>query len=221
LTGLRPQPATLGATEATTRGAKPGRRDCAAPQASPSRFVLGGKGMAHLRSIARSGALLAGLALALGVFGPGQALADQAMHTVRAPFTSQDVSTYPLKDGFVNVTHTNGPVNFEQKLFQLHGALPNTEFFITRKLLFSVGGSVVATATLPSGLSFSTDEHGNGHISTPLAPDDPALVNFKVTLSTVFPPGTVVTMVNQLYDGPTLAYEAEPYVAGFDWKWTP
>jgi hypothetical protein len=165
---------------------------------------------------------------------PGVALGDQAMHTVRAPFVSQDPSTYPLKDGFVNVTHTNGPVNFEQKLFQLHGALPNTELFITRKLLFTYMGTLVATACMPSGLSFWTDAHGDGHTSTPLAPDDPALVAFKVKLGTVFPPGIVVTMVNQLYDGPTpvsngspvcggptLAYEAEPYVAGFDWKWTP
>jgi hypothetical protein len=159
--------------------------------------------------------------LAIGALAPGAALGDQAMHTVRAPFVSQDASAYPLKDGFVNVTHTNGPVNFEQKLFQLHGALPDTEFFITRKLVFTYAGTVVATAIMPSGFSFWTDKHGNGHISTPLAPDDPALSAFKVTLSTVFPPGTVVTMVNQLYDGSTLAYEAEPYVAGFDWKWTP
>jgi len=159
---------------------------------------------------------------------PGAALGDQAMHTVRAPFGSQDPSTYPLKNGFVNVTHTNGPVNFEQKLFQLHGALPNTEFFITRKLLFEYMGTVVYTACVPSGLSFWTDDHGNGHKSTPLAPDDPGLVGLRGNLANVFPPGTVVIMVNQLYDGPTpvcdgptLAYEAEPYVAGFDWKWTP
>jgi hypothetical protein len=151
---------------------------------------------------------------------PGVALGDQTMHTVRAPFVSQDPSTYPLKNGFVNVTHTNGPVNFEQKLFQLHGAKPDTEFSITRKLVFTLGSTVLATVILPSGLSFITDTHGNGHIMTPLAPDDPALVAFKVTHGGL-PSGTVVTMVNQLYDGATLAYEAEPYVAGFDWKWTP
>lgn len=152
---------------------------------------------------------------------PGVAMGDQTMHTVRAPFVSHDPSTYPLKNGFVNVTHTNGPVNFEQKLFQLHGAKPDTELFITRKLEFAVEGTVVYTAYVPSGYSFWTDKQGNGHVSTPLAPDDPALVAFKVTLATAFPPGTVVTMINQLYDGTTLAYEARPYVAGFDWKWTP
>jgi hypothetical protein len=152
---------------------------------------------------------------------PGVALGDQAFQTVRAPYHSLDANTYPLKNGFVVAVHMNGPVNFEKKEFQLHGALPNTEFFITRKLLFAYRGTVGYAASMPSGLSFWTDDHGNGHISTPLAPDDPNLSAFKVTLDTDFPPGTVVTMVNQLYDGPTLAYEAEPYVAGFDWKWTP
>jgi hypothetical protein len=74
----------------------PGRRDCAAPQASPSRFELGGKGMAHLRSIARFGVLLASLVLALGVFGPGQTLAD--VHGTNLPFkgTMNGTSTVDL-----------------------------------------------------------------------------------------------------------------------------
>jgi hypothetical protein len=176
----------------------------------------------EVRSVRRILALLSPLLLIGALLGtPGVALGDQAMHTVRAPFASQDESTYPLKNGFVNVTHMNGPNYFEKKLFQLHGAQPNTEFGITRKLVFTLGNTLLATAIMPSGLSFSTDGHGNGHIMTVLLPDDPALVAFKVTLTTVFPPGTVVTMINQLYDGTTLAYEAEPYVAGFDWKWTP
>ncbi len=45
----------------------------------------------------------------------GVSFADQAFQTVKVPFHSLNTSVYPLNDGFVVVTHMNGPVNFEKK----------------------------------------------------------------------------------------------------------
>ena len=70
---------------------------------------------------------------------PGVALADQAFQTVRAPFNSLNESTYPLRGGFVVATHMNGPVNFEKKEFQLHGAKPNTELFLQQDIRRTCG----------------------------------------------------------------------------------
>ena len=149
------------------------------------------------------------------------AFADQAFHTVRAPFYSLNPSAYPLKGGFVVAAHMNGPNYFEKKEFQLHGAKPNTQFFIYRvfqeDLRFHGTGPVIVPAgtKLYSGFSFWTDKHGNGHIITPLAPTHPSLEAIEGTAS--------LHIKNQLYEGMlpggTLAYEADWYETFFDWKW--
>jgi hypothetical protein len=173
--------------------------------------------MAHLRSIARFGVLLAGLVLALGAFAPGVALGDQTMHTVRGEFQSLDPSAYPLKDGFVVVTHMNGPVNFEKKEFQLHGAKPNTEFFLYRAFPEGVPGVIPPGAALYAGLSFWTDEHGNGHVTAPMAPDNPTLQNLK-KLGVDH-----LLLTNVLYDGlgGIPAYATDSWVTYLDFEWTP
>ena len=168
------------------------------------------------------------VAIVLAVIGlllvpSGAAVADQAFQTVKAPFYSLDPSAYPLNDGFVVVTHMNGPVNFERKEFQLHGAKPNTQFFIYRVFqedlrLHGTGPVIVPAGTkLYSGLSFWTDEHGDGHIITPLPPDAPALQAIKGTVS--------FHLKDLLYDGPlpggTLAYESDWRETLLDWEWTP
>ena len=157
----------------------------------------------------------------------GVAFADQAFHTVRAPFHSLNESAYPLKNGFVVATHMNGPVNFEKKEFQLHGAKPNTQFFIYRvfgeDLHRNVPPYLVPAGTpIYSGLSFWTDEHGDGHIMTPLAPTDLALNAIEGTVSlhitNVLSDGILPTPSTPSGTG-TRAYAAEEYVTFFDWKW--
>lgn len=180
--------------------------------------------MAHLRFTARFGILLAGLVLAIGALvGPGVALADQTFQTVRAPFYSLNEFAYPLQHGFVVATHMNGPVNFEKKEFQLHGATPNSQFFIYRVFAEPIG-PIPAGTPLYSGFSFWTDEHGDGHIITPQSPTNPSLHLLK-SLGVEH-----LTITNVLYDGllvkdggtgGTPAYAADPYVTYFDWEWTP
>jgi hypothetical protein len=153
----------------------------------------------------------------------GAAIADQTFQTTRAPYYSLDESVYPLKNGFVVCTHMNGPNYFEKKEFQLHGAKPNTQFFIYRVFqedlrLHGTGPVIIPAGTkLYSGFSFWTDKHGDGHIITPLAPTAPALEAIKGTVS--------AHAKNLLYDGllpeGTLAYETDWNETFFDWEWTP
>lgn len=178
--------------------------------------------MAHLRFTTRVGMLLAGLVLTIGL-APGVAMADQAFQTVRGPFHSLNESAYPLQDGFVVVTHMNGPINFEKKEFQLHGAKPNTQFFIYR-VLPDGAGPIPAGAILYSGFSFWTDAHGNGHIMTPMAPTAPNLQLLKKA-------GVDhLLLTNVLYDGllakdggtgGTPAYATDSWVTNLDFRWTP
>ena len=155
--------------------------------------------------------------------GPGVALADQAFQTVRGPFHSLNEATYPLQDGFVVVAHMNGPVNFEKKEFQLHGAKPNTQFFLYR-VLPDGAGPIPAGAILYAGSSFWTDEHGNGHIITTGTPTDPPLPLAK-SLGIDH-----LLLTNVLYDGllakdggtgGTPAYATESWVTYLDFDWTP
>lgn len=175
-------------------------------------------------SISRIAVVAIVLAVIGVLLGPsGVSLADQAFPTLRVPFYSLNEPLYPLQDGFVVVTHMNGPINFEMKEFQLHGAKANTQFFIYRvfqeDLRFHGTGAVIVPAgtKLYSGFSFWTNEHGDGHILTPLSPTAPSLEAIKGTVS--------LHIKNQLYDGPlpggTLAYEADWYETFFDWEWTP
>ena len=153
----------------------------------------------------------------------GVASADQAFQTVRAPLYSLNESAYPLKDGFVVVTHMNGPVNFEKKEFQLHGAKPSTQFFIYRVFqedlrLHGTGPVIIPAGTkLYSNFSFWTDAHGNGHIITPLLPDAASLQAIKGTAS--------FHLKDLLYDGMlpggALAYESAWRETVLDWEWTP
>ena len=144
----------------------------------------------------------------------GTAVADQAFQTLRAPFHSLDESTYPLKDGFVVSVHMNGPVNFEKKEFQLHGAKPSTEFLLYRVFAEPVGPYPPGTP-LPAGFSIVTDDHGNGHVITPQSPTNPTL-SFLKSLGI-----TELTITNVLYDGGTPAYASDTYVTYLDWDWTP
>lgn len=169
------------------------------------------------------------VAIMLAVIGvllvpSGVSFADQAFQTVKVPFYSLDPSAYPLNDGFVVVTHMNGPVNFEKKEFQLHGAKPNTQFFIYRvfqeDLRYHGTGQVIVPAGTPlySGFSFWTDEHGDGHIITPLSPTAPSLEAIKGTVSLHL---TSVLSDGMPNAGGTRAYQSDWYETFFDWEWTP
>ena len=169
-----------------------------------------------MRKILALSGVLAIIALLLV---PGFVSADQTFQTVKSEINSTNLSVYPLEGGFVIATHMNGPVNFEKKEFQLHGAKPNTQYFIYRifqePLRYHGTGQIIVPAMTPlySGFSFWTDEHGNGHIITPLAPTAPSLEAIEGTVS--------LHIKNQLcvgLGGP-VAYDTDWYETFFDWRW--
>ncbi len=152
----------------------------------------------------------------VGVLPSGVAFADQTCKTNKVSFYSCDDENYPLKNGFVISTHMNGPNYFEKKEFQLHGARPDTQYFIYREipLLETAGFS----RWVYSG-NFTTDKHGNGHITTYLSPSDPGLMMLKNAHV------DNLTLTNWLFNGPqdsgVPAYKTDELTTYFDWKWTP
>jgi hypothetical protein len=145
--------------------------------------------------------------MVVGVLPSGIAFADQTCKTNKVSFSSCNVTAYPLKNGFVISTHMNGPNYFEKKEFQLHGAKPDTQYFIYRE--------IQGIGWIPSG-NFTTDIHGNGHITTYLSPSDPGLILLKNVLHL-----DSLTLTNWLYEGNTPAYKTDELTTYFDWKWTP
>ncbi|MFC1947477.1 hypothetical protein ACFLXY_06115 [Chloroflexota bacterium] len=166
----------------------------------------------------------------VAVLPSGVAFADQTCKTNKVSFYSLDEENYPLKNGFVISTHMNGPVYFEKKEFQLHGARPDTQFFIYREFpenIYIPGTDIVAIPAgtqLYSGDSFWTDKHGNGHITTSLPPwaDNFILCKFygidHLTLKNVLFDGL---LVKDGGSGGVAAYESETLVTYLDFRWTP
>lgn len=146
------------------------------------------------------------------------AFADQTSHTTKFHFDSLDQEDYPLKDGFVLSIHMNGPIYFEKKEFQLRGAKPDTQFFIYRvfkeEIIYDTLNLPIGTP-LPSGDSFWTDKHGNGHVITNMPPD---ALNLQLLKSLGI---NEVNIKNVLCDGSTPAYETESLPIHLDFDWTP
>ena len=151
---------------------------------------------------------------------PGIALADQTSHATKFHFSTLDEDNYPLDDGFVLSIHMNGPVYFEKKEFQLHGAKPDTQFVICRVFEEAEVYDAINLPygiPLPSGDSFSTDKHGNGHIITNMPPD---AMNLRLAKSLG---ASELHIKNVLIDDSngSLAYESESLPIQLDFDWTP
>ena len=111
---------------------------------------------------------LAGLISLLALVLVPAAPADQVFHTSHAVVHA--VAGAPLKSGFVNDIHSNGPVNSAREEYHLNGAQPNTTYQVqlviyadpscsgspfvtvpTAMVTTNVGGNGNADATFPSG----------------------------------------------------------------------
>jgi hypothetical protein len=81
----------------------------------------------------RSPFAIAAAALTLGLFtvpalAPA-ALADQTQHSIHAPLSAAPGE--PLRSGFVEDIHANGPTIYAQEIYQLNGAKPSTTYQVT------------------------------------------------------------------------------------------
>jgi len=120
-------------------------------------------------------ALMATLAFVAALTVPGTTLADQAYHTERLPVHSDDLSTYPLRNGMVVNIHTNGTTDFAVEEYNLNGAKPNTTYELCRVFQESILYIEPPLAALDTGFSLTTDKNGNGQC------------NIKVLVSQVEP----------------------------------
>ena len=118
--------------------------------------------------------IVLGLALGLLVVGLGAspALADSTYHSSHIAFTP--VGDAPLRTGFVENIHANGPIVFAHEDYVVNGGLPNTNFqvaisvFVGNTACTGDPSFTLATATL------STNNAGNGQAQHVFSPEDAA-----------------------------------------------
>jgi hypothetical protein len=114
-------------------------------------------------------ALTAGLATVAAVSGPA-ARADQVYHSQHIAL--QPVGdTKPLRSGFVENIHTNGPTIYAHEIYVLNGAPPATyqvtlNIFVGDPACAGSAGVVIPTAPI------TTNAAGNGRADAAFTPSD-------------------------------------------------
>jgi len=113
----------------------------------------------------RKAAWVAAVAALAILLGAGPASADQLYHSSHYAFAPTDGA--PLRDGFVENIHPNGPNVFAHEQYIVNGALPNTTFEVWLTVTDATCSTVLfamQTATI------TTNAAGNGaalHVFTP------------------------------------------------------
>ena len=113
--------------------------------------------------------------LSLGLLVAG-ASADRAQHSQHVPLFA--VGSSPLKGGFVENIHANGPVVYAHELYVLRGAEPNTTYQVTINL-FPFDPTCSGAPVLIPTTMLTTNRAGNGVARHTFAPSDvpPAIRN--------------------------------------------
>lgn len=110
----------------------------------------------------------------LAAFG-GVAHADRDYHTYKAPL--QAIGDEPLRSGFVNNIHMEGPVAYAKEYYDIKGATPNATYYAVIELYFaspdcSANGPIETEATALDGFdgilsaALETNAAGNAHGSS-------------------------------------------------------
>jgi hypothetical protein len=87
------------------------------------------------------------------------ALSDAVYHSEHLALTP--VGDAPLRSGFVENTHANGPNVYAHEIYVLNGALPNTTYSVTL-LLYPEDPTCSGTAVPVPTATFMTGGSGNG-----------------------------------------------------------
>src|SRR5512133_1121682 len=98
---------------------------------------------------------MSAVALAL----PAGAGADAVYHSRHLAL--EPVGAAPLRMGFVENTHANGPMVYAQEMYVLNGALPNTTYEVDL-LAYLSDPTCSGTATDFGSVSLTTNIAGNG-----------------------------------------------------------
>jgi hypothetical protein len=100
------------------------------------------------------------------------ALADAVYHSAHIALTPVGVSPLPLRSGFVENIHPNGPNVFAHEEYVLNGAVPNTTYTVT----IHIAGSADTTCAAPfvnlDTATLTTNAAGNGSASKVFTPAD-------------------------------------------------
>ena len=120
---------------------------------------------------AAAAAMILGLVTVTALPGPA-AQADQVYHS--AHIALHPVGAEPLRSGFVENIHANGPVIFAHEIYVLNGAQPATTYQVTLNVYVgdpSCAGS--AGAVVPTA-AITTNAAGNGRGDAVFRPADAA-----------------------------------------------
>jgi hypothetical protein len=137
--------------------------------------------------------ILAAAALAL-VLAPA-ALADALYHSSHIPLSP--VGSSPLRSGFVENIHPNGPNVFAHEQYVLNGAMPNTEYTVEIHIS-TTPGCIDPFLNFPTA-TFTTNAAGNGSSTKVFTPADVAgLANSTIYVfwTVATSDGTVVYMTS-------------------------
>jgi hypothetical protein len=112
-----------------------------------------------------------GLSMLVLVLAAPPALADQVSHSQHIPLHA--VGDAPLRNGFVENIHAEGPMVFAHEVYVLAGALPNTTFTVSIAVYFRdvTCGSTPITFTTAT---LTTSAGGGGTADVFFSPEDAA-----------------------------------------------
>ena len=112
--------------------------------------------------------LMAGLVLTVASLLPAhRAAADKVYHSQHIPLTSANDS--PLKKGFVENIHPNGPQIFARERYVLIGATPDTTYQVTLFIYLESPTCVNEPVVLPTA-TLETGAAGNGAAQAVIRP---------------------------------------------------
>lgn len=113
-------------------------------------------------------ALTLGLVAAIALPGPA-ARADNVYHS--AHIALHPVTGEPLRSGFVENIHANGPTIFAHEIYVLNGAEPGTTYQVTLEIFVRDTACVSAPVLVPSAV-ITTNAAGNGRGDAVFRPSD-------------------------------------------------
>ncbi|MGA9161796.1 MAG: hypothetical protein WB297_13160 [Actinomycetota bacterium] len=121
------------------------------------------------------------------------------------------VGDQPLRTGFVENIHANGPVVFAMERYVLNGASPSTTYDVALNIWFDATCPTTVPDVPLAGISFATNAVGNGVGKARFAPADAGPPGGGLHGLTV---GIVWTL--SIHDTATLAYHTACTVVTLD-----
>jgi hypothetical protein len=113
-------------------------------------------------------AVVAAAALSVGLIVP-VALADEVYHSSHIALFP--TGSTPLRSGFVENIHVNGPNVFAHEIYVLNGAQPETTYQVALNV-FAFDPTCTSNAVVVPTASITTNVAGNGRADAVLRPSD-------------------------------------------------